>query len=505
MTETPQPAVVKLDHSNGKRRRLLPSTADRDLFGQSIWLSISVYIVFCLYSTFYYSRASYFLRGLSNIVLFPGTVALLFAYWRGYQALKLNPSLGVRRVFVWGTITAFVALLIPDFYSSDLLSYLNYGWQQAGYSVNPYVLMVVATPGYGTDPMFTKIWELNPFPYGFTFAHIARIVCQLGHGNVPLTVQLFKILNFLVFLALAGVVFIGARRLKLSRPDLSLYLFISSPLILIHCLANGHNDILMAFFVMLSFLLAASNVLPLVVPVLIVGAMVKYVWLFALPFVLLYLLRRVGWRECLLNLALGGFTFFGLAWSYIGDWHHFQWQVLKDNLSVNVNSLAAVIFNISRAIRQVLFRHYALPGFDSRLLQVISATKAALFLSFLCFSIWLFFKAIRERNSLSLSKVIEISVVGVMIASCLVSSKFYPWYVVMFFPVALWLPERSEVRRLAIVLSCTQLFAITFLGHGHVNNFVLLTAIPFFIAFMRSRKAISLTWSNRPAAKIIDS
>jgi hypothetical protein len=460
----------------------------RRAFALYAWLSIGIYAIFCVYFSFGYSRASYFLRDLSNIVLVPGLSVLLFAYWRGYFVLKEQPSLGAGRVFFFGAATALVALLIPDFYSSDLLGYVNYGWQQAAYHINPYVLMLVATPGFGTDPMFTKIWELNAFPYGFTFAHITRLVCQLGHGDLQLTVRLFKCLNFSVFLALAVLIYIGAKRLKLPRPDLSLYLFMGSPLLLLHDLSNVHNDIIMVLFVMLSFFFMSCSIFALVLPFLIIGALVKYLWLFALPFFLLYLFRRAGWKAVAVNLFTGSLTFACLAWGYIGDWRNFQWQVIKHNLDVNANSLPAVIFNLARATEQVIYRNKPLPGFDEGLAAFISATKQALFVSFVAFAVWLLYKAFRNKSSYTLSRVIEICVLGTMIAAFLVASKVYPWYVIMFFPVALWLPQRSEVRRLAVTLSCTQLFAITFLGHGHVLNVVLLTGIPFALSFLRWRK-----------------
>lgn len=293
---------------------ICPTKAGRRAFAVTTGLSIIVYAIFAVYFAFGYSRASYFLRDLSNVVLLPGLVILLAAYWRGYRVIGEYRSLGALRIFVSGAVLGFVALLVPDFYSSDLMSYLNYGWQQAGYNINPYVLMLVATPGYGTDPMFAKVWDLCPFPYGFAFAHIVRLVCQLGHGNQALTVQLFKCLNYFVFMALGGIIYEGAKQLRLPRPELSMYLFMASPLVLLHSLCGGHNDIIMVFFVMLSLLFAALNMFALVLPFLIVGVLVKFVWLFALPFVLLYILRRAGIAAVAVNLVTGGLTFaaFGL-------------------------------------------------------------------------------------------------------------------------------------------------------------------------------------------------
>jgi hypothetical protein len=63
-----------------------------------------------------------------------------------------------------------------------------------------------------------------------------------------------------------------------------------------------------------------------------------------------------------------------------------------------------------------------------------------------------------------------------------VSAKFHPWYVVMFLPVALLLPEESRLRRFALLLSLFQLAGFTILQNLPVFNVILLTLLPCWLA-----------------------
>jgi hypothetical protein len=84
-----------------------------------------------------------------------------------------------------------------------------------------------------------------------------------------------------------------------------------------------------------------------------------------------------------------------------------------------------------------------------------------------------------------------------MIAVHIVSGKFYPWYIAMYFPLALWLPASNVFRKIAIVLSCTQLFAFTFIGHGHLNNFLFLTALPLALFAVFNRRTLRFVQVDR--------
>jgi hypothetical protein len=439
---------------------------------------MAVYLIFALYFSFCYFPNDYFSRNLSNIVLLPGFAILLFAYWRGYKIVESSNAVGLKELSFLALATAVCAFAIPPFYSTDLYSYINGGWQQAQYGVNPYTLMTVGTPGYGIDPMFTTFWALNPFPYGFLFALIAKFVCRLGAGNLILTLQIFKILMLLAYFCLGAVIYFGAKALRMTRPAVSLYLFMWSPIVLLHTVSNGHNDILMILPVMTAFYCLWSNLFLPVIPLLLSGVLIKYLWLFSVPFFMVYIARKCSPTKMLASSAIGLVcaTLFSLP--FIFDWRKFQWLEMQKNISVNANSLPAAIDHLHYPIAKLFF-HKQAPAWLDYLLNYISASVegcAAVLFFFLC--LFLLLRMYHHKSATTPATLIRYCLLLALLAVCVVSGKFYPWYIIMFFPLSLWLPESDELRKLALTLSCTQLFAVTLIGHDHVNNFLFLTLVP---------------------------
>jgi hypothetical protein len=261
------------------------------------------YLAFALYYRSGFVDAKYVNHHISNLIItIPGVVLLLYSYWRGYLLVRADEKVGVRSVTICGVIAALIALTIPNFHSSDVFSYIDVGWLQAHYHLNPYVTTVDQIPNFHSDRMFTGVWAWNPCPYGFAFAALMKFVCDISAGNLATAAALMKFINLSAFLSLAVLVFAGAKRLGLAKPELSLYLYLWSPFVLIQSLANAHNDVLMTLFVMLgmfSAFAATANLAILALPALVVSTQIKFLWLVGAPFISLFVYRKFGlpcWR-----------------------------------------------------------------------------------------------------------------------------------------------------------------------------------------------------------------
>jgi hypothetical protein len=447
------------------------------------YAALAVYFHKCY---FHWLRSS---RNLSNVILIPVLVLLVYLYWRTYRLIAAHPEVGAKMIGCCGMLVALVASMIPSFYSSDLFSYINIGWLQVKYGANPYCLLIAGVAGLDKDPMLTPVWTLVPCLYGFAFTHLSRLVCQLSDGQLQRAVLFFKALAFATWLVGSILVYNGAKKFEVRRPDLSLFLYLFSPLLLLHTLSGCHNDIFMVVPTMASFLSAASNFVFLAVPLLVVGISIKYAWILALPFLLLFVLRRFGWKAICMNAVLGIGVFVSLGWHYRSDWHSVRWHELLYTLTLPANSFIATIDNLLRCLPLSVFAG----DVEQRNLvtsKIISSVKVALVLLLFYLGSSLFYNAWKKRE-LTLRTCVERSLLLVMVLVCFVGGKFYPWYVIMFFPMCLWLPETSMLRKIGITLSLTQLFAVTFIGHGHANNFVLLTAVPVLILL---RKELPITF-----------
>lgn len=437
-------------------------------------VAITTYFGFFAYFTFAHYHAQPLIW---NLVLCVGLTALIWAYWQGYKQLERNPSIDNRAIVALALVASAVSLLIPTFLSNDVLFYINAGWQQFHCHENPYVRLMLKAPGFGTDPMFSNIWALNPFPYGFAFAHITKFLCQVGGGNLARTVWAFKILNWFVYAGLGAVVWLGSKHLGQKRPELSLYLYLFSPLMLLHAVSNGHNDILMMFMVMAGLLAAGSSLSALALSAIVAGSLIKYLWIIALPFTAIFLMRSRGAFSLLLNVVLAAAAFAAISWQYIWEWRCYRWEQIAINVSLCCNSFQAAVHDEAMQFEKVVLHNHAVT--EVTIAPLMLGCKFLLSGSFALLLLYFFFRSVFQRQYLTQTRLIWITTLSTMLWVSLVSAKFYPWYQVMFFPVALWLPERSELRRLAILLTCSQLFAFTFLGKSHISNYVVMTVLPF--------------------------
>jgi hypothetical protein len=83
---------------------------------------------------------------------------------------------------------------------------------------------------------------------------------------------------------------------------------------------------------------------------------------------------------------------------------------------------------------------------------------------------------------------------------CLVSSKFYPWYLGMFLPLAYWLPAGDRLRQAVLAVACAQVLQFTFLREAHGINAVILLLAPLgYVWFARSKQNLRI---DRPAEEV---
>ena len=153
---------------------------------------------------------------LRQLFIWPALLALIFFYCRSGRIVRRVRLTSPGLIVLFAVVFGLLALLIPPFHSTDLYDYVNYGWMQSHYHLNPYVNVVSDIPGWRRDRMLTATgWEHNSCAYGFLFALLTRILCDLGGGNLPLSLILFKITNLACLAAIGWLVFLCTQRLQL--------------------------------------------------------------------------------------------------------------------------------------------------------------------------------------------------------------------------------------------------------------------------------------------------
>lgn len=414
------------------------------------------------------------LDGLEWIVI--GFLTGLF--WKSYCVLKTQDETTIRQIVLRWTIVCSVLLLaVIPFHSSDLYGYLNRGFQQSVFHTNPYLTPIVKIPNWQQEPLLHAHWQYNPCPYGFFFAQWAFWLTRLTHGHFVFAFLLMKLTNVFFLLGTVCLVAQVGKQLGQTRPWLSAFLLGANPLVLLHVMGNGHNDILMMFLLLLAlYCLNSSRVSWLTLPLLMLSVLTKYASLLAVPFILIYLIQQRNWKAVGFGGLVSLLLMIALGMPYVDLSQHWPWSDLLDNAGKPQHSIADML------ARMIYYPVKWLKLADAKdaMQMALTVIKPVFWGGFALLFFWQCFRFVRQKQTFASLNTVIALVMVVMVA--FVSVKFHPWYVVMFLPLALILPENNWLRRFGIWFSVFQIAGFTLLQNVHILNALFLTLIPLWLS-----------------------
>lgn len=440
-------------------------------------LTAAVYVATLL---FYVRGFQGYTRRAREVFIWLAVPPLLLLFYRGYRTVRAP---GGERLLP--AVVGFAALfcvtcaLVYPFHSTDVFGYVNRGWQQSHYGLNPYVHTVAETPGWREDPMMWEHWIYNPNPYGFLFSLLARGLCALGGGSWWATLLLFKAVNAAAYGLTGWLVWSGARRLGQERPALALYSFLWNPLVLLHHIANGHNDVLVGCLLALALYLALTGRDVWVLPALAAATMLKYAPALVVPAALVYVFKKRGWKTAAAGCALAALVVAASAAPYLADWRQFRLEDIRDNATLIDNSLHSFLIHLyTNAARVVapLMQHKE---------AVNAAIKAALRAGLVVFLVFVYVRFWRRAAA---GRLAELTALVMLALLCVASSKFNAWYMAMALPPALLLPERHWLRRVTLLVATAQTLSLTFFKQAYMLNYFAMVVVPAFIVFRQLRR-----------------
>ena len=168
----------------------------------------------------------------------------------------------------WG---APFALITPIF-SGDVYSYLAQGAMTAA-GLDAYKLGPAALGGHLAANV-AAIWQHTPAPYGPVFLHLASAVTEItGRGTWPGIIGM----RVLAVLGVALLVWSAPQLARFGGVDraAALWLGVLNPLVLLHLLADAHNDALMLGLMASGVVLALRGHPVVGVVVLTLAALIK--------------------------------------------------------------------------------------------------------------------------------------------------------------------------------------------------------------------------------------
>lgn len=463
----------------------------------------------------YTKLTNYSLGGL--VAYGAGIVAL---FWLYFWAIRLTrpdvaggnppPAVSPRFIFFSSTFLALVSILSYPLTAIDLFIYAirTRGW--ALYGLNPLSTAPEQLPT--TDPWLGLAgeWVDAPSPYGPVWEWLSLGAYYLGRGDYLSHLLLLKILAALAYL---GCIWVVYRVLQRLRPEWALagtLAFAWNPLVLLESVQNGHNDILMTFF-----LLAAGWVLVNLVtvdgrdrtsltllPVVLVSLflalsiLVKFATVMVVPFFLIALAAtRPSWPGRLVVLSLTGLLILLLVVAaMLPFWPGWQdWAVLQAGRQAGRSLLALLILSLKDPVGLNT-------AFDlSR--NFILLIFAAIYLYFL----WRMLSSFVTRSlpSATLRLTMSASYFVLFWYVLMAAPVFHAWYLLWFLPFASMLLPRPRPLTSGVVFSITALLIIPYFETIRVWYPALLEnqlwghliGVPMLIV----PPALALLWPIRPS------
>ncbi len=227
------------------------------------------------------------------VITFAALSGLYYLAWRlcrGRQARAMWIAL-IAGVFV---INLSVLWLYP-IGAADIFDNIIRGRITAHYGGNPFYDI---PKQFGHDPFLDyAAWRKSTSAYGPLWELIAAATSRIVGDGMLANVLGFKLTGLIFYF---GCIALIAAILNPHAPERALQgacLFALNPLVIYETAGNGHNDIAMAFFVLLGMYALARSWFTLAAVAVTAGALVKFIPILILPVVIVAGLRsRSGWK-----------------------------------------------------------------------------------------------------------------------------------------------------------------------------------------------------------------
>jgi hypothetical protein len=334
----------------------------------------------------------------------------------------------------------FVAILIiaPPFMSADLYGYIYRSMAVSTAHINPYVIPPSATAFASITP-----WSAGVMPYGPLFTTYGILLQRVSGLSLAANLVTFRMLNVVLFFLCALVIY---KILRINKPEFSrqgVALFLWNPFILIEVINNGHNDIMMLLFILLSiYFLFRKNVLMSVL-MLAFGFLIKYVTIFLLPIpVILVLCQKIPIWQKVKKIAFSLVTFLAVCILFYAPY---------GSLGLSTKNLGGGFF----AVNQVTFPRYivqsmgnffskattgaALSGGQMHWLYLVVLTVLLAGIYFVWYR--------KEKNSFGQQYFWIL-----LLVIHFITMNFNIWYIIWFLPLVLIIPNQ---RYLPLLLFST--------------------------------------------------
>ena len=384
------------------------------------------------------------------------SVGLLICYLFGFKRLvsQGNNQPLLKIIIAFSVLFCVILILIPQVGSGDIYNYILRARVLTEHGENPYLTTTSTVP----DDLFyiysPKMWHEIPMQYGPVLASVSIATSWLARDSFLVNQLLLKILFALIHMANIVLIVKLTRLIKPAMGNIPLFLYAWNPLVLFEVANNAHNDILMAFLILLSLYFYYSKKYVLVWPVLLLSVFTKYVTLLLFPLLIYFVLKKIPREKVKTFIIKGALICLALtALLFAPFWEGFQ--TLKSLLMqtelysfANLSLVPMLIFGATELFSNIYPISYKMATVLVRL------TAFTAFFVLYLFLLYRIFKTQKKDVTFYSFLILFLyTIVGV--------TSLQPWYFLWVIPIAA-LIDRRLVWGIIFFITALGLFSYTF-------------------------------------------
>jgi hypothetical protein len=313
-------------------------------------------------------------------------------------------------------LSSLVLLYMYPFDAADIFDNILHGRISGVYGANPFSQVIAQ---YNGDPFFPyAAWRYAPSAYGPAWELLAGLIARISGNGIVANIIGFKLLPG-VFLAVSGS--LVADFLRQAAPERALagvWLLVMNPIVLYETLGNGHNDIVMAFWMIAAAWMIYQGKYTRAVLFLVIGGLIKYIPILLVPAaVWVALINLKGSRARARFLVLTGVICAAVVViGFAPFWQGLGTLSIARRENMFTTSLPSILYQFS----------IPLLG-QARAAFVVSS--AAIYLT-AAFAMWQAWRAGLEHSWLSFTRASLNILIFYLLVTCLWFQQWYPIWLV---------------------------------------------------------------------------
>lgn len=221
----------------------------------------------------------------SSFQIFVSGLLVWFALYIGGYLItrRCNQQIALVIILAAAAIAGLFLVAMYPVNATDMHMYAARSRLFTEYGFDPIAVTPNAVPNDEWRRLVSGEWASHTSPYGPLWTLIAAPITALAGDHLLRALLGFKLLALNAVLATGWLIAKGAAREPASRPAAAALLFVWNPLVLWEGIGNGHNDTVVALFLVASVVAWRYQRLAWVIPILVAAVLLKYVALILLP------------------------------------------------------------------------------------------------------------------------------------------------------------------------------------------------------------------------------